>query len=135
MIVNSLSTLPQFLMYFLGGLCILISGIFMYTMITPTKEIEQIRQGNLAPALSLSGAIMGMAIAIYSAAAHTVSPVDFIIWGIVAVVSQLLGWVICYLFLGKSIIFTNENQCTASGVLLGGISIGIGLINAGAMVY
>jgi putative membrane protein len=106
----------------------------VYTWVTPYREIALIRQGNMAAALSLSGALLGFVIPLASAIAHSVAWWDMLLWGAVALVSQLLSY-----FAVRMIVPTLSRDILegkiAQGLFLGTISLAIGILNAAAMTY
>ena len=62
-VVQSLvAGLPVLVLHFGITITMLIAGIWVYTKITPYNEFQLIREGNVAAAVSLSGACIGLAI-------------------------------------------------------------------------
>jgi putative membrane protein len=99
-----------------------------YTWMTPFDEVKLIRQGNLAAALSLGGALIGFSITIGSALVHTGDYREFSAWAFGAMVVQMLAYAITTRVLNMSKDQIEANN-TAFGGLLGAISISIGVIN------
>ncbi|MFC0167661.1 DUF350 domain-containing protein [Pseudoduganella danionis] len=99
-----------------------------YTSWTPFNEVLLIRQGNLAAALSLGGALIGFSITIGSALVHTADYREFVMWAAGAMVVQMLAYAVTtrLLNMAKDQI---EGNNAAFGGLLGAISISIGVIN------
>nr|WP_202412229.1 DUF350 domain-containing protein [Duganella fentianensis] len=99
-----------------------------YTSWTPFDEVLLIRQGNLAAALSLGGALIGFSITIGSALVHTADYREFVMWAAGAMVVQMLAYAVTtrLLNMAKDQI---EGNNAAFGGLLGAISISIGVIN------
>lgn len=108
--------------------------IVIYIRITPYREIALIREGNIAAAASLSGALLGYCTALASAIANSVSVIDMSFWGLVALVIQLLAFGIARLLI-PVIISDIPNNKIASGIFLGALSLGLGMINASCMTY
>lgn len=108
--------------------------IVIYIRITPYREIALIREGNIAAAASLSGALLGYCTALASAIANSVSVIDMSFWGLVALVIQLLAFGIARLLI-PGIISDIPNNKIASGIFLGALSLGLGMINASCMTY
>ena len=132
--MNLLQTLPNFLAYFTSAIGLF--GLFtrLYIRLTPYAEIQLIRQGNLSAALALVGTLLGFALPLASAIAHSVSLVDMLIWGVIAMLVQML------VFLGLSRLVPElksgiESNTLAHGVFLGGASLCVGLLNAACMTY
>ena len=129
-----LSGLPAFAAYFGLALLLLAAFMFIYMRLTPYREIQLIREGNVAAAASLGGALIGFALPVASAVENSVSLTDMLTWAAVALIVQLIAFVVARLLvpaLGRNI----EQGQLASGVFLGAIAIAIGLLNAAAMVY
>ncbi|WP_348693461.1 DUF350 domain-containing protein [Duganella fentianensis] len=99
-----------------------------YTSWTPFNEVLLIRQGNLAAALSLGGALIGFSITIGSAMVHTADYREFVMWAAGAMIVQMLAYAVTtrLLNMAKDQI---EGNNAAFGGLLGAISISIGVIN------
>jgi len=91
--------LPVFLIHSGLSLGILVVGVFIYTRVTPHDEIAMIREGNIAASVSLSGAVIGMALPLAFSLSVSISLWDIAIWGVVALVLQLLAYRLVDLFL------------------------------------
>lgn len=91
---------PRFLLWSAaaGGMLTLASTI--YILLTPWKELALVRNKNGAAGLALAGAIMGLAIPIASTLASSVSLVDLVIWGLIALLLQLIVYRIVDFLLG-----------------------------------
>ena len=130
----SLQGLDEFIVYF--GLCMAFVGLFLaiYVRVTPYREIKLIREGNSAAAASLSGAVIGFVLPLASAVEHSVNPYDLAIWATIALVVQLLVYAATRLVLpdlGRDI----PAGKVASGVFLGAMSVGAGILSAASMSY
>ena len=135
-ILNSLSGLGSFAIYFGGALVSLLIFKFLYLFITPHDELALVKEKkNTAAAWGLGGAIIGFAIAMGGAIANSVDEVDFIIWGVIALVSQLIAFAIVRFFFLPEMIQRIENDEVPVGILLGSTSIAIGILNAACMTY
>ncbi|NQY12586.1 MAG: DUF350 domain-containing protein [Henriciella sp.] len=83
---------PDFLMMTgTAGLLLLIAST-IYILLTPWKELALVRGGNGAAGLALAGAIAGLAIPIASCLASSLTLVDLLLWGSVALLLQLLTY-------------------------------------------
>ena len=127
-----LSGLPLLLIHFGVTLIMLALGILIYVIVTPYNEIDLIKKGNQSAALSLSGALVGIAIPLSIAMAGSVNIMDIIIFGAVAIILQLLGYRITDLLLRElpSRIVNNE---ISAAITMVGIKISISLVNAAAV--
>ncbi|MES2036257.1 MAG: DUF350 domain-containing protein [Pseudomonadota bacterium] len=108
--------------------------VVVYIRITPYREIALIREGNIAAAASLSGAVLGYCTALASAIANSVSLIDMCFWGVIALVIQLLAFGIARLLIPGIVSDIPDNKI-ASGIFLGALSLGLGMLNAACMTY
>lgn len=128
-----LSSLPAFAGYFATALMLLAVFVVLYVFVTPYNELALIREGNVAAAVSLAGAIVGYAlpIAVSVAVSHDIGVM--IGWGVVACVVQLMAYIVARFALPH----INQNipqGKVASGIFLASLSLGIGILNAGCIV-
>ncbi|WP_119393638.1 DUF350 domain-containing protein [Salinibius halmophilus] len=135
MIMESLYGLGPFALYFAIALASLFVFKFVYTLITPHDEWKLVKENNVAAAVALVGTLIGFAIALGSAASNSVSLVDFVIWAVVALVAQLIAYAIVRFALLPKIVRRIEEGEVAAGVILGGLSIAIGILNAASMTW
>jgi putative membrane protein len=129
---SSLSTFPNFVIYFsLGGV---LTAIFvvLYANLTPQRDIALIRGGNSAAALALVGALLGFEVPLASVIAHSVGILDLVVWGIVALVVQLGGFLVTRLVL-PHLPQAIEDGNIADAVFLAGISLSLGILTAACM--
>lgn len=73
-----------------GGMLVLASTV--YILLTPWKELALVRGGNGAAGLALAGAMIGLAIPLASCLASSVSLFDLVVWGVVALLMQLIAY-------------------------------------------
>jgi putative membrane protein len=111
---------------------LLIVFFLVYSRATPFDEMTLIRQGNVAAALTLGGAMIGFSMTVASGLIHTDSLRSFVAWSAAAAAIQLLTYVLVtrLLHMSKQQIETNN---VAFGVLLASISISVGAVSAGAL--
>lgn len=115
---------------------LLIIGIILFEVSTKNKEFELIKNGNKAAVYAFGGRILGLGIVLYSSIANSVSLLDMMIWGSLAIVIQILlfylaEWLTPKFNIRKAI--DEDNQ--AVGLFLLFLSIAIGLIIAGSLTY
>jgi len=96
--------------------------------------MQLIREGNMAASFSLSGAILGFIVPLASAIQHSVSLIDMAIWGLIAMVVQILAFVVVKLCI-PSITRDIPEGKGAPGFFLGTLSLGVGLLNAACMSF
>ena len=133
-ILNALgSGLPMLLLQFLLVLALLVAGIFIYMAITPFHERELLRNGNPAAATVLGGALVALAVPLAALLATTGALLDILVWGVVAVLLQLLTVaIVSHLFRGMRVMI--EAGQVAGAIPLVAAQLSIGLLNAAAMV-
>lgn len=83
---------PDFLLMTGTAGMLLVLASTIYILLTPWKELALVRGGNGAAGLALSGAIAGLAIPIASCLASSLTLVDLLLWGTVALLLQLLTY-------------------------------------------
>lgn len=127
------SGLPMLLLQFVLVLVLLVIGIFIYMAVTPFHERELLRTGNPAAATVIGGALVALAIPLAALLATTGALLDILIWGIVAILLQLLTVTIVSHLLRGMRIKIEEGQ-VAAAIPLVAAQISIGLLNAAAMV-
>jgi putative membrane protein len=132
--IASVQGLGDFVVYFVTALALVAVFLTVYTWVTPYGEIALIRQGNVAAALSLSGALLGFIVPLASAIAHSVAWWDMLFWGGVALVVQLLSYFIVRVIL-PSLSQDISAGKVAQGLFLGTISLAIGILNAASLTY
>ena len=127
-----LATLPNFLMYL--GLSVLLLGVFMglYLVITPQHELRLIHQGNISASIVLTGTLLGFALPVASAMAHSVALLDLALWGAVAGVVQLLTYLVLRMLI-PDLRQQIEADRVSVAILLAGLTLCMGLLNAAAM--
>jgi putative membrane protein len=111
---------------------LLVVFFLIYTWAMPFKEITLIRQGNVAAALSLGGALIGFSLTVASGLIHTDALLSFLGWSAAAAAIQLLTYVLVTRLLHMSKQHIEGNNI-AFGLLLASISISVGAISAGAL--
>ena len=126
-----------FLSFFFTAIVLVIVFLYLYAIVTPYDDYKLIfQENNLAAALGFGGAIIGVSIPLYSVLVHSVSYIDFAIWGAIAIVIQLIFAFIVTRLSGKYSFKTEiSNGVIPVGTLMAFLSISIGLLNAGSMSY
>ncbi|MEM0986422.1 MAG: DUF350 domain-containing protein [Pseudomonadota bacterium] len=109
---------PGFLLFsFVAGL-MLVLAITVYIKLTPWRELALVKDQNGAAGLALAGAIVGLAIPISACLATSVSLFGLVIWGIVALILQLLAYRITDLLLRDLPQRIEEDQAGPAIVLI-----------------
>ncbi|HTQ00456.1 MAG TPA: DUF350 domain-containing protein [Casimicrobiaceae bacterium] len=129
---ESLAGLPAFALYF--SLSILLLAVFLgtYLAVTPYSELALIRRGNVAAAISLAGATLGFVLPLARAVTQSVSPLDLVAWGMVALLVQI----VVFFLVGKLVprfAQAIRNGQVADATFLAGLAVAVGLLNAASM--
>jgi putative membrane protein len=133
MVVSSLAGLPAFLVYFLVSAAVVVAYLFIYTRITPHDEFGLIRANDTAAAVALGMSLIGFALPVASAIAHTANIVDCFIWSVIALIVQIIAYFVAQIpdpALSKRIAAGE----LASAFWLGMVSVTAGLLSAACMV-
>lgn len=131
--LNSLlDGLPFFLVHSGTTLLMLIMGMFFYTRITAHDEISLIKEGNIAAALSFSGATIGLALPLSFSLAASVSLWDIVFWGIIALLLQLVAFRIVDLFV-KDLSKRIEAGELGAAICLISVKLSTAFINSAAI--
>lgn len=132
--MHILQSLMAFLSYFFIGLAMILCFLFVYTRITPHNEWQLIKNSNTAAAVAFSGSVLGYVIPLSSAAINAVSLPDYLVWGGIALVVQLMvyGGVRLYMpTLSEKII----GRDMTAGVFMGTAALAGGIFNAACMTW
>jgi putative membrane protein len=120
----------MFATYFASSIVLLAAFTRLYLWVTPYDEAKDIRNGNVAPAIALAGAMLGFTFPLLMASNVHAGFVDYLVWAVISGMVQLLAFAILHHFLPR-VIETNN----AAGALCFAVSsICVGLINAASFV-
>lgn len=132
--MHILESLLAFCSYFFIGIAMVLCFLFIYTRITAHDEWQLIKENNVAASLAFSGTLLGYIVPLSSAAINSVSIPDYLLWGAVALVVQLLvyGGVRLYMpKLSEKIISNN----ISAGMFMGSAALAGGIFNAACMTW
>ena len=127
-----LAGFPVLLMHFLVSIAMLLVGVTIYIWITPHKDVTLVREGNVAAAISLSGAILGLAIPLAMSMSVSVNVADIVIWGLLTLVIQLIVFRLADLVL-PDLSARIEAGEVAAALLLSAIKLAVAVITAAAV--
>lgn len=131
-IIQALSSgLPILVLQLAVATVVLVAGVALYTVVTPFDERRLVREGNVAAAVSVAGAIVGMALPIAATLATSLVTLDILVWGAVAVVVQLTlaaGTRLC-----RGIRQMIEDNNLAVAIALFSVQIAVAMLNAAAV--
>ena len=125
--------MPILLLQIVACAAMLAVGMIAYMSITPYKERELVRAGNVAGAITLGGAVLALAIPLAAILATSGRLIDIVAWGIVAIVLQLLTLLVVSLVL-RHLRAMIEGGNVAAAILLAATQLAVALLNAAAMV-
>ncbi len=127
-----LATLPLYLMFLAVAVALLAAALAIYVVLTPYREVTLIRGGNRAAAISFGGTAIGMAVVLSSTAASTSDVTELAVWGALGLIGQLFVFLVVTLLIPGLKQGLNDDK-VAYGILLGALSIAMGILNAGAI--
>jgi putative membrane protein len=133
-IFDSFAGFDDFLVYLAISLALLYCFVWLYIRVTPWAEMALIRAGNMAASFSLGGAILGFIVPLSAAIKYSVNLVDMVIWGLIALVVQIMAFIVVKMLV-PSVTQDIEANNGAQGFFLGVTSLAAGLLNAACMSY
>jgi putative membrane protein len=129
-----LTAVPNFIAYLAIGVALLVAFVVAYVFITPQHELPLIRHGNVSASIVFGGTLLGFALPLASAVAHSVNPTDLLLWGgiagaVQAIASLLLRFVI------RDLRTHIEADRISVAITMASLKLAMGLLNAAAIVY
>lgn len=133
---NILATLQQGLPLLIGQfaatLALLGIGIVCYMALTPFDERRLVREGNVAAGVVVAGTLVALAMPLAATLASSVVVLDIVLWGLVALVIQLLTFIAAAALI-PGLRRMIEGGNVAAALVLIGIQLAVALLNAGSM--
>ncbi len=123
-----------FFLHFLAAVVLTVVFAFCYLWSTPYAEFKLIREGKAAPAIAFTGALLGFVLALASAISNSTSFIDMLVWAGVALLVQVMT------FAGLRVVLADlcgrivEDEI-GPAILLAGLSLAAGLLNAACLTY
>ena len=127
-----ISGIPFLLTHLGVSVVMLVVGVLIYMWITPHDERTLIRKGNVAAAVSLAGAILGLAIPLAVSMAFSASVWDIVIWGVVTLVIQIAIFRVIDLWL-RDLSTRIEKGEIGTAILLASVKLAVAATNAAAV--
>ena len=122
----------NYLLHLISGLAMVAAFAALYMAVTPFRERALIRQGFVAPALSLAGAVVGFSLTVASSILHNDSYPLFVAWCAAGLSVQVLAYfVLARLLPGLPDQLAGNN--VAAGATAGVVSLVVGIVNAACM--
>jgi putative membrane protein len=131
---DSLAGLVPFFSYFAVSLVLLALFCLIYGKITPYPEIRLIKEGKVAPAISMGGAVLGFVIPVASAISHSVNFIDMVIWAVVALLVQIALFLVLKTMM-SGLVGDIQDDHVAPATLLAALSVATGILAAASMSY
>ena len=123
--------LPLLIVQVVTCIILLAIGVVIYVKMTPFHEREMAVEGNAAAGTVLASAIVALAIPLAAMLATSVTLIDILVWGVVALILQLLTLAAVALAM-RNFRGMIESGNIAAAIVLGGAQIAA--LNAAAMV-
>ena len=127
-----LANLSEFLLFFVAAAALTLIFVVLYTRVTRHNELALIKKNSTAAALAFSGSLIGFSLPLASTMINSVTVVEMVLWGLVALIVQVLVYLIIRLPMPR-ISERIEADEVAAGIWLGSCSIVAGILNAAAM--
>ena len=127
-----LTSLSEFLIFFAAAAVLTILFVVIYTRVTRHNELALIKQNSTAAAIAFSGSLIGFALPLASTMINSVTVVEMVLWGMVALIVQVLVYLLIRLPMPR-ISERIEADEVAAGIWLGACSIVAGIVNAASM--
>jgi len=128
------ATLPDFLAYLALSIVLLVAFVTAYVLVTPQHELPLIRQGNVSASIVFGGTLLGFALPLASAVAHSVSLVDLLLWGAIAGIVQGIASLLLRMVI-RDLRAHIEGDRVSVAITMASLKLAMGLLNAAAIVY
>lgn len=127
-----LTSLSEFLIFFVAAAVLTILFVVIYTRVTRHNELALIKKNSTAAAVAFSGSLIGFALPLASTMINSVTVVEMVLWGLIALVVQVLVYLLIRLPMPR-ISERIEADEVAAGIWLGACSMVAGILNAASM--
>jgi putative membrane protein len=131
---DSVVFFDDFLIYFALSLFLLAVFAWIYTKVTPYRELELIRSGNIAAAITLAGAMIGFTLPLASVVSNAVGLMDLLMFAALAGLSQIVVFVLARKLL-PGLADSIEDGNIAKATMTAAMAVCVGLLNAAALTY
>jgi putative membrane protein len=128
------ATLPDFLAYLALSIVLLVAFVTAYVLVTPQHELPLIRQGNVSASIVFGGTLLGFALPLASAVAHSVSLIDLLLWGAIAGIVQGIASLLLRTVI-RDLRAHIEGDRVSVAITMASLKLAMGLLNAAAIVY
>lgn len=124
--------LPAFLGFFVVAAILALVYVVIYTFVTRHNEFELIKQNSVAASIAFSGSLLGFCLPVASAMLSSVSILEMVVWGIVALIVQIIVYLLVRMPMPRVSERIEANEL-AAGIWLGSASLAGGILNAASM--
>lgn len=124
--------LPAFLGFFVVAAILALVYVVIYTFVTRHNEFELIKQNSVAASIAFSGSLIGFCLPVASAMLSSVSILEMVVWGIVALIVQIVVYLLVRMPMPRVSERIEANEL-AAGIWLGSASLAGGILNAASM--
>lgn len=125
-------SLSEFLIFFIAAAALTILFVVIYTRVTRHSELALIKKNSTAASIAFSGSLIGFALPLASTMINSVTVVEMVLWGLVALIVQVLVYLLIRLPMPR-ISERIEADEVAAGIWLGACSTVAGILNAASM--
>ena len=129
---DNLIDLFEFLKFFSVAAIFVIIFVGVYSAVTRHDEIKLIKENTTAAAIAFSGSLIGFALPLASAMISSVTILEMLIWGLVALIVQIIVYLLVRLPMPRISERITANE-VAAGIWLGAASLVGGILNAASM--
>lgn len=127
-----LLSLSEFLLFFVVAAGLTVVFVLAYTRVTRHNEFALIKEKSTAAAVAFSGSMVGFALPLASVMIQSVTVVEMLLWGLVALIVQLLVYQLIRLPMPRISERIEANE-VAAGMWLGACSLVAGILSAASM--
>jgi putative membrane protein len=127
-----LASFSEFLLFFIVAAVLTVLFAVVYSRVTKHNEFDLIRKNSTAATLAFSGSLIGFALPLASTMISSVTVVEMVLWGMIALIVQVLVYLLIRLPMPR-ISERIEADEVAAGIWLGATSMVAGILNAASM--
>lgn len=129
---DNLADLQDFLAFFVVAVILTIIFVGVYSTVTRHNEIKLIKEKSTAAAIAFSGSLIGFAMPLASAMMNSVTILEMVVWGAIALIVQIVVYLLVRLPMPRISERITANE-VAAGIWLGATSLVGGILNAASM--
>lgn len=127
------SGLFAFAAYFAGAIGFCAAFCLLYTRVTRHDEFALIvDECSASAAIAFGGSLLGFAIALAGAIHHTTSIIEFVMWGFVALLTQIIAYALARLA-HPGLSAAIQNNALSAAIWVASVSVSAGLLSAACM--